>query len=211
MATAQDIITSARYDIGDYQDGIVWDDAELLNYLNRMVGVMDNTLASLDSDLVEEIESDIDCVADQNYVDISGMNSGNWTRVRWVWIGQDILEQASVAEIRYKRLFRSGSQQPYYWALKDQTILFEADCASAYTTLTIMYSKKNATLTLSSAMPYTGLFNELFREMLVLTAQGKKEGNSLPITMQMNEIFRRKAMETTIMRNYVPRPYRIDF
>jgi hypothetical protein len=89
--------------------------------------------------------------------------------------------------------------------------MFEADSDSAYTTLTIMYSKKTATLVLGTTMPYSGLFDETFREMMVLLAQGKKEGSAAPSTMQMADIFRRKAMETTIMRNYVPRPYRIDF
>ena len=211
MTTPAEIIDSARYDLNDYQSGIVWDDVELLNYLNRMIGTMDGVLASLDSDLVEEVEEDIDCVADQNYVDISSLNSGLWTRLRWVWIGQDLLEQTTVAQLRYKRIFRTGSQQPYYWALKDNQILFESDCASAYTTLVIMYSKKTATLASDGTMPYSGIFDETFREMLVLYAESKKNGSVSQINGMMSAIFMKKAMEATIERNFVPRPYTIDF
>ena len=113
MATAQSIIDSARYDLEDYQTGIMWDSTELLNYLNRMVIVMNSELASLNSELVEGEETDINCVADQKYVDLSNLNSGLWSNVKMVWIGQDLIEQISLANMRYKRIFRSGqSAQP---------------------------------------------------------------------------------------------------
>ena len=63
MATAQTIIDSARYDLVDFKDGtgvgIEFDDTELLNYLNRVVGLMDTSLSALQSDLVEAKEDGI--------------------------------------------------------------------------------------------------------------------------------------------------------
>jgi hypothetical protein len=109
MATVNDIIDSSRYDLRDYETGIVWDDAEILNYINRMVGIMDSQLAALNSDLVEAEERTIDCVANQNYVDLSSMNSGNWDSIRSVWIGQDILYKISMDLMRYKRVFRNDN------------------------------------------------------------------------------------------------------
>lgn len=211
MATAADIIASARYDLNDYQAGIMWDDVELLNYLNRMVGVMDSTLAALDSDLIQEIEIGIDCVADQSYVDISALNSGLWTRIRWVWLGQTLITQTSPASILYKNMFETTSALPRYWTNMGDYINFNCPCASAYDDLTIHYMTKSATLTSSTTMPYSGVFDETFREMLVLYAQAKKDGNPSAVNGMMNALFQRKAMEITIQRNFVERPYYIGF
>ena len=212
MATAQSIIDSARYDLGDYETGIMWDDTELLNYLNRMIGVMNSQLVALCSELVEEEELDIDCVADQDYVDISGLNSGLYQNILQVWISQDLIEQTSLADIRYKRIYRSGqTAQPSYWCLKGDKILFEVDCASAYTTLKIYYNKKQASLALTDSMPYDDRFNEAFREVMVLYAVAKKDGNASGISSMMTALFQKRAMEEMISRNFYPRPYYIDF
>lgn len=212
MATAQTIIDDARYDLEDYQSGIMWDATELLNYLNRMVIVMTSELASLDSELVEEEEIDIDCVQDQKYVDLSSLNNGLWSNVKQVWIGQDLVEQIALWSMRYKRIFRQDqSAQPYYWTVKDQQLLFEQDCAESYTNLTIYYNKKTASLALGDSMPFQDRFNETFREMLVLYAQGKKEGNPSAINGMMQSLFQKRASEETIRRNFVQKPYYIDF
>ena len=212
MATAQSILDSARYDLGDYQTGIMWDDTELLTYLNRMIGIMNSQLVALESELVEEEELDIDCVADQDYVDISGLNSGLYQTILRVWIDQDLIEQTSLGSIRYKRIYRSGqTAQPYYWCLKGDKIMFEVDCASAYTGLKIYYTKKQAALALTDSMPYDDRFNEVFREVMVLYAMAKKEGNVSGVSRTMTALFQKRAMEETISRTFVPRGYYIDF
>ena len=109
MATVQSMLDSARYDLKDYETGLMWDDTEILNYLNRMVGIMDSQLAVLNSDLVEAEERTIDCVANQNYVDLSSLNSGNWDSLRQVWIGQDEIYKISMGLMRYKRMFRNDN------------------------------------------------------------------------------------------------------
>jgi hypothetical protein len=212
MATAQSIIESARYDLGDYQEGIVWDNAELLNYLNRMIEVMNGQLAVLDSELVEGEEVDIDCVADQKFVDLSNLNSGLWSNVKQVWIGQNLIEQVGLASMRYKRIYRTGqTAEPYYWTVREEQLLFEQDCAEAYTTLTIYYNKKQSSLAFGDSMPYQDRFNESFREMLSLYAQGKKDGNTSTMAQLMRNIFYKRAMEETIRREFVQKPYYIDF
>jgi len=212
MSTAQEIIDSARYDLEDYQSGIMWDSTELLNYLNRMIGIMNSQLVALNSELVEAEELDIDCVADQNYVDLSAMNSGLWSNIRAVWLDQDLLEQTTVDSIRYKRIYREdSSQQPYYWALQNQQIMFEVDCASAYTTLRVYYNKKQVALTLTDDMPYEDMFNDTFIEMLNLYAQSKKTGNVSSMNGIMRTVFNKRAMEETVRRNFVRKSYYIDF
>ena len=123
MATVQSIIDSARYDLTDFETGLDFDDVELLNYLNRMVGLLDSTLSSLRSDLVEAEELGIDTVSGQAYVDISGLNSGDWSRVRKVWIGTSQLDQVTLNYMRYTRMYRSGNALPTIWALSNDYIL----------------------------------------------------------------------------------------
>jgi hypothetical protein len=211
MATAQTLIDSARYDLVDFVDGvgvgIEFDDTELLNYLNRIVGLMDSHLSALQSDLTEAEELDIDTVASQKYVDISGLNSGLWHRIRSVWIGSDKLTQVSLSYMRYTRMFRSGNAKPSIWALYNDQILFQQGASSAYTNLAIYYDKKSNALTLASDMPYSDRFNEFFREMLVMNAKAKKEGLVDRADSVFNNMFRSRAMTEEIARGFIPRPY----
>jgi hypothetical protein len=211
MATVQSIIDSARYDLRDYHKGVAFGNAELLDYINRMIGIMDSTLASLGSDLVEAEETTIDTVADQNYIDISGMNSGLWDSIRSVWIGSDEVEKVGINLMRFKRIFRSGSAKPQYWCLSNRNILFEQDADQAYTDVSIYYNKKTSVLTLASSMPYNDIFNEMFREMLVLHAKAKKEGRVTRGDSLYAEMFRTRAMQEQVRRDWVKKPYYIDF
>jgi len=211
MATAQSIIDSARYDLIDFVDGtgvgISFDDAELLNYLNRMVGLMDASLSALQSDLVEAEELAIDTVDTQAYVDISALNSGLWTRIRSVWIGSSKLEQVSLNYMRYTRMFRDGDAVPTIWALSNDQILFPSGCNGSLTTLAIYYDKKSDALTLSSSMPYNDRFNEFLREMLVMNAKIKKMGFVSRPDSVTGDMFRARAMQEEIARGFIPKPY----
>lgn len=143
MSTVADLIESARYDLVDYQEGLEYDDRLLYVYLNRLIAVMDSSLASLRSDYIHGIEEGIDCVADQNFVDLTNMNNGNWDSLRYVWIGQDRKYPVTLDTLYYKRKFRDGSQQPQYWSTEGKRLLWEADCDSAHTDLVIHYNKKH--------------------------------------------------------------------
>ena len=142
MAIVQTLITSARYDLRDYGKGLIFDNAELLDYLNRMVGIMDSTLASLDSDLVEaQSDGDVTLAEDAKYADISSdLNSGLWDSIKDVWIDTDKLTQLSVDKMRVKRIWNSStSGQPNYWALSETNLLFEYDADDDYS-LDIYYN-----------------------------------------------------------------------
>lgn len=212
MATVESVIDSARYDLNDFEEGIQWDNRELLNYLNRLYKVMHSTLASLDSDLVEGEETDIDCVADQDYVDLSGMNSGLWSHIKAIWVGtNNMLEQISLFNMRYKRIYRSGTGKPYYWAVKNQQLLFEQDCDQAYDDMTIYYYTKAPELALTDSMPYQDRFNDSFIELLNFYGTLKKDGNVSQASSISRSLLRKRAMEETIQRGFVRRPYHIDF
>lgn len=297
MTTLSTFLEGVRYDTTDYETGLEFDDRELINYLNRMIVLVDSTLNSIDSDLLFGKEADIDCVADQNYVNITDMNNGRWDSVQGVWIGTNQLEQITVPAMHIKRKWYTSSGEPQFWALEGNHIIFEANSDSAYTTLEIHYKKKtrpllqswsdtftaattdictvspahtfvtgdgrfqvsttttlpaglsastdywlefispttfylcttksNAigssniditdvgtgthTITHTEYMPFDGKWDNLFREMLVIHAKGKKEGQMSNVDSIFQEIFRKRAFEEHIRRNFVPRNYNIDF
>ena len=131
MATVQSIIDSARYDLVDYVDGvglgIEFDDTELLNYMNRMIGILDSNLVSLNSDLTENIDQTHETVAGQSYIDLtSSLNSGNWLDIRSVWLGSNKLEKISLGRLRYDSMFRTANETPTTWALAGRKIYFPA-------------------------------------------------------------------------------------
>jgi len=143
MGTVASVIESARYDLIDYEKGIEFDDRVLFLYVNRLIDIMDSALASLHSDYIHGVEEDIDTVADQNYVDLTYMNNGQWDSIRNVWIGQDRKYKRDLDNIMYKRKFRDSSAEPNYWTTRGKQLLFECDADDAHTDLVIEYNKKH--------------------------------------------------------------------
>ena len=130
MATVQSIIDSSRYDLVDYVDGvglgIEFDDTELLNYMNRMVGILDSNLVSLNSDLTENICQYVTPTTGQAWIDLTtALNSGNWLDIRSVWWGSNKLEKVSLDRLRYDSMYRSSTSIPTTWALAGRRILFD--------------------------------------------------------------------------------------
>jgi len=143
MGTVATLIEEARYDLVDYEKGLEYDDKLLYVYINRLISIMDSVLSSLRSDYTHAIEENIDCVADQNYVDLTYMNNGNWDSLRYVWIGQDRKYPKPLDTLYYKRKFRDGSAEPEYWATEGKRLLWDCDSDSAHTDLVIHYNKKH--------------------------------------------------------------------
>jgi hypothetical protein len=267
MATVQSIIDSARYDLVDFVDGIgvgiEYDDTELLNYLNRMIGIMDSTLSSLGSDLVLAVDDSFTSTAGLDYVDISTLNSGLWTRIRRVWYdNRRSSDQVTLEYLYYRRqytrnlldngdaiasgdyckiisqstkdfttigaadnnngtyftasgaltlgsgdaVWRMTAEDPYKWALHGTDILLPT-CPSVAKVLTIEYDQKTATKALTDSMPYTDLFNEFLREMVVMNAKAKKQGVVEKSDVMFQDLFRMRAMQEEIQRGFVPRNY----
>jgi hypothetical protein len=213
MATLASLITAARYDLTDYDTGIVFSDEELLVYLNRMFEIMDATLSAMNSDLTKEIETGIDTVADQAYVDLSAaLNSGLWQSVTEVWLGQDQLVKRSVDVVWYYAKFRSTSERPWIWALHNRKIIFPAGADQIHTDLIIQYHKKTGDLASSASMPYNDIFNEFFREQLVLHSKMKRLGpQAIQGDQAWNSAFKRVAMAEVIRRGWCKKPYNMDW
>jgi len=161
MGTVAALIESARYDLVDYEKGLEYDDKLLYVYLNRMIRIMDSVLTSLRSDYTHGFEEGIDCVADQNYVDLTNMNNGNWDSLRHVWIGQDRKYPNSLDTLYFKRKFRSGSAEPQYWSTDGKLLLWEQDCDSAHIDLGIHYNKKHRSRLASWSDTFTAATSDI--------------------------------------------------
>lgn len=211
--TLASLIDSARYDLQDYETGTIFTDQELYVYLNRMFEIMDSTLSHMNSDLTKDITKTIDTVADQDYVDLSAApNSGLWQSITEVWIGSDKLEKRSVDNVWYNAKFRSSSERPWIWAVHNRRIIFPADCDQVYTDLIIQYHKKTGVLLSTANMPYNDIFNEFFREQLVLHSKMKRLGPQAIAGDQVwNAAFKRVAMAEVIRRGWCEKPYNMDW
>jgi len=211
MTTLASLIDSARYDLVDYETGIMFTDAELLTYLNRMFEIMDSTLAMLNSDLVMAQNTTFKTTASQSYTALATLNSGLWSTIIKVWIGSDELTQVTLSKLLYSQKFNSGEAKPYHWALWNRDIHFQQDADAIYD-LTIEYQKKTGVLAAPADMPYADIFNEFFREQLVLHTKLKRAGaQSAQGDVMWNDAFKRIAMAEVIQRNFVTKPYYIDF
>jgi len=356
MATLSSFLEGVRYDTTDYETGLEFDDRELVNYLNRMIVLVDSTLNSINSDLLLGVEKNTNIVAYQDYVNITNINNGWWDSVTQVWLGANQLTHITLSEMRIKKQSTIGGTlieddttvvntvyeivtqtttdmetggaadnnigtifncdtaitlgeddvlqiintgTPIYWALDSNHIIFDTHIGSGVTTtnLVIFYRKKtrprlqtwsdtftaattdlctvspahtfptgagrfqvstvttlpaglsattdywiefvspttfylcssksNAmgssnvnitdagtgthTITLTEYMPFDSRWDNLFREMLVLHAKAKKEGQMNTPDQIFQEVFRKRAFEEHIRRNFVPNSYYIDF
>jgi hypothetical protein len=143
MGTVANLLENIRYDIQDYEEGLAYDDRLLYIYINRMIGIMDSSLAAMRSDLVHGTETNIDTVESQNYVDLTNMNNGQWDSIRSIWIGSDRKYKIPIDLMFYKRKFYSGDAEPEFWALEDRWLLFETTADAAHTDFVIHYNKKH--------------------------------------------------------------------
>lgn len=211
MATINDLLDSARYDLRDYQTGLEFDDVELVLFINRMIRNIDSQLASLNSDLVFDSAS-LALGGAVSALDISSLlNTGNWHSISRLWISQVKLIQENLHDLYYRRLNAgTATGQPHYWALRGQSLEFDLITDQAYT-LTAWYCKTTGTLTGASTTPYGGILDDWIREMLVLHAKSKKEGQLAKTEMHWGELAKKRAMELHIGHTFVPKPYRLDF
>lgn len=103
-----------------------------------------------------------------------------------------------------------NTSQPYFWSQEGRNIVFEIANNTDHV-LTIHYNKKTGTLSESSNMPYNDQFNENFRELLVMHAKAKKEGQMSPSEQVYQSVFRQIAYAQQIRTDRIPKYYKLDF
>lgn len=206
MATAQNVIDSARYDLRDYATGVNIGNTELLDYLNRMVQWYGGMLCSMASEWTYEVDSSTSAVVGNDYV----AAPTDAHSVREVWIGTDKLTQVPIGEIYRKQKWYSGNAKPRYWALDAENIRFQQGSDDTHT-MVVHYNQLPATLLIGGNMPYNDRFNEVIVQALVIYARAKKDDSIERPDQMIEQLFRTRAMAETIRRNHVPKGYHIDF
>lgn len=210
MATINDLIESARYDLRDYQTGLEFGVDELVLFVNRQIRTLESILAAQNSDLVHGVAS-LTLASGANSLDISSvLNSGNWDSIRSLWNGATQIYHIPLDDVYYKRQIQSLTGTPNFYALSSVSFIFDATADANYT-LTCYYNSKSAALTIASTTPYNGIFDDMLREMLVMHAKAKKEGLIGKSEMQYSELARKRIMEIDLRRRFVKKPYYIDF
>lgn len=142
MSTLSSFIESMRYDLKDVQEGVQFDEKQVLLYINRIIPIIDSRLARYRSTLLYGTETDIDCVASQDYIDITNLNNGHFDSIEEVWIGTDKLEKICLPELHYKSKFQTADEKPQFWTQVGNRILFPSGADSAHTDVVIHYLKK---------------------------------------------------------------------
>lgn len=205
MATVSTWLNSVRYDLRNYAD-IDWDPDQVIHYLNRAVDILDQRLASINSDQTFTQGSDTLSSGD-DYIS----TPSNCLAIREVWIGQDRKTNVSMDELYYRRRFRtSDSTEPNFWCWVQNEIQFEVEADDDYTVV-YMYDKGTSTLASSSDMPYNDSYNNILREVTVLMCIHKKNKKDSPTDALYVSMFDQILFMDTINRRFVRKEYKLDF
>jgi len=202
MATAADIILSARYEIRD-EEAKEFSDAMLLNFLNRGVQPLSAALVRIKSDWVNDTEN----------ITLSSGNSSETLPALFVSditvrIGTSYLVKKSVSTVRHM-LVLSSTGQPENYAIRNTTIMFDKEANADYT-IVLEYNKKEDTLLATADMPYNDDFNDTLRSFIVLCATSSANERVLN-EASINQFFYASLFSKTIDRTHISNIYETDF
>jgi len=202
MATAADIILSARYEIRD-EEAKEFSDAMLLNFLNRGVQPLSAALVRIKSDWVNDTEN----------ITLSSGNSSETLPALFVSditvrIGTSYLVKKSVSTVRHM-LVLSSAGQPENYAIRNTTIMFDKEANADYTVV-LEYNKKEDTLLATADMPYNDDFNDTLRSFIVLCATSSANERVLN-EASINQFFYASLFSKTIDRTHISNIYETDF
>lgn len=207
MATVADIIASARYDLRDF-GGQKFDDDQLVDYVNRIIILLDDLLITKRSDFTMTAGT-------------GTLSSGEYTMtaparsdiVTAVFYGTETIVKRPLGDVLYRYQMNNESSvtgKPSYWAYNNTTLTFNIEADTDYA-LHIHYHVRTATLTTSANMPYNDWFNNYIREAVVIMASKAKDDKVVNVDMQFYEMFKRVVNSAVIGRNFTPQPYKLGF
>jgi len=194
MATAADIITSARFDLRD-TDETQYSDAMLLDFLNRGLRPLSVVLSMLSSDWVNDT-SDLTLASAASTITLPTYFISDIT----VRISTDYLTKNSVSSIRHT-LVDSTSDQPENYAIQSTTMMFERVADAEYTVV-LEYNKYEADLASTDTMPYNGECNDILRQFITLSAKSRNE-YSIMNDAAIYDFFYEALFSKFVARNYI--------
>ena len=205
--TVADIIESARYDLRDF-NGQKFDETQLLNYVNRIMKLLDEMLIVRDSDFTMYHAS---ATLEEEENTATAPTRTNSIVLLYIDTNKIIKEPLADVMHRYQMNKESSNTgEPSYWAYRGNNIYFNIEADDDYT-LDAYYHKKTAELTADDDMPYNDFFNEYIREGIVSMAEKARDNKVAKIDAEFYNMFKHIVDSATVGRNFSPKNYHIGF
>lgn len=206
MALVSEFFTSKlRYDLRDF-GGQDYDDDQLLEYLNRSVRILDMELMRMRSDYT--VNSGSVTLLSAAY---SVAIPTNCSTIRRIYYSQTEKYEMKWDNVFYRRtLWNSGTGEPNYWAQRGDNIEFDRIADQDYA-MTVTYDKWTGDLALTDNMPYSDDFNNYLVQGTSMFATSAKKDQVIPVDQQVHQLFRSELTRNVVVRNFVRRPYTMDF
>jgi hypothetical protein len=206
MATISEFFTNKiRYDLRDF-GGQDYDDDQLLEYLNRSIRILDMELMRLRSDYT--VNSDTVTLLEDAY---SVALPTNASTIRRIYYGQIEKYEKSWDNVFKRRILWNGTTgEPTYWTQRGDNIEWDQVANDDYE-YTVVYDKWTGDLTVSDNMPYSDDFNNYLVHGTTIFATSSKKDQPVQADQQVHSLFRSELMRNVIVRNFVRRPYTMDF
>jgi len=205
--TVGELIRSARYDLED-RGGQKWDDDQMVDYVNRVIQLLDKILITQNSDFTMT-HSTTTLPSGDNTV----TQPTRSMRITALYRGTNLIYKDELANIMH--VFQLNDENsvtgpPNYWAHNATNFYFDIEADDDYT-LDAYYHVKSAKLTILSYMPYDDYFNEYIREALVVMATKAKDNKPVNVDMLFLNMFKQAVSSVVVGRNHVKNYYYLGF
>ena len=206
MATISEFFTNkVRYDLRDF-GGQDYDDDQLLEYLNRSIRILDMELMRLRSDYT--VNSGTVTLLEDAY---SVALPTNASTIRRIYYGQiEKYEKKWDSVFRRRTLWDGTTGEPTYWTQRGDNIEWDQLANDDYE-FTVVYDKWTGDVALTDNMPYSDDFNNYLVQGTTIFATSAKKDKPVQADQQVHSIFRSELTRNVIVRNFVRRPYTMDF
>lgn len=193
MATIDDEITTARYDLMD-EDKTQYTDPIMFSYYNRAVRALSSFLASVHSDQVFE-DITLTLSEDDNEVTLP-TTFGTPIKVE---INDDPLPR------REPSIIKSWQQEtspgvPSYYGIHKLNLILDRD-ASADTSIYIQFNELAVTLVTGNDMPYADSFNDSLRSAVVMIAKNRND-RDITGDYALQQFFRDAELNSVVRRSW---------
>lgn len=206
MATISEFFTNkVRYDLRDY-GGQDYDDDQLLEYLNRSIRILDMELMRMRSDYT--VNSDTVTLLTDAYAVALPENAST---IRRIYYGQiEKYEKKWDSIFRRRILWNGTTGEPTYWTQRGDNIEWDQLANDDYE-FTVVYDKWTGDLDLTKDMPYSDDFNNYLVQGTTIFATSAKKDKPTQADQQVHSLFRSELTRNVVVRNFVRRPYTMDF
>jgi hypothetical protein len=206
MATISEFFTNkVRYDLRDY-GGQDYDDDQLLEYLNRSIRILDMELMRMRSDYTVN-SGTVTLLTDAYAVALPE----NASTIRRIYYGQiEKYEKKWDSVFRRRILWDGTTGEPTYWTQRGDNIEWDQIANDDYE-LIVVYDKWTGDLDLDDNMPYSDDFNNYLVQGTTIFAASAKKDQPVQADQQVHSLFRSELTRNVVVRNFVRRPYTMDF